>query len=38
MGKHIELGERLCFGFHFYMADSKADGIRQVRRNTTKRT
>ena len=22
-GKHIELGERLCFGFHFYMADSK---------------
>ena len=28
-GKHIELGERLCFGFHFYMADSKADGIRR---------
>jgi alkanesulfonate monooxygenase SsuD/methylene tetrahydromethanopterin reductase-like flavin-dependent oxidoreductase (luciferase family) len=27
IGKHIELGERLCFGFHFYMADSKADGI-----------
>src|SRR5271156_4736152 len=22
-GKHIELGERLCFGFHFYMADSR---------------
>jgi alkanesulfonate monooxygenase SsuD/methylene tetrahydromethanopterin reductase-like flavin-dependent oxidoreductase (luciferase family) len=30
MGKHIELGERLCFGFHFYMADSKADGIRKA--------
>ena len=30
MGKHIELGERLCFGFHFYMADSKADGIRRA--------
>ena len=30
VGKHIELGERLCFGFHFYMADSKADGIREA--------
>jgi alkanesulfonate monooxygenase SsuD/methylene tetrahydromethanopterin reductase-like flavin-dependent oxidoreductase (luciferase family) len=30
MGKHIELGERLCFGFHFYMADSKADGIKRA--------
>ena len=30
MGKQIELGERLCFGFHFYMADSKADGIRRA--------
>jgi alkanesulfonate monooxygenase SsuD/methylene tetrahydromethanopterin reductase-like flavin-dependent oxidoreductase (luciferase family) len=30
MGKHIELGERLCFGFHFYMADSRADGIRRA--------
>jgi alkanesulfonate monooxygenase SsuD/methylene tetrahydromethanopterin reductase-like flavin-dependent oxidoreductase (luciferase family) len=29
-GKQIELGERLCFGFHFYMADSKADGIRRA--------
>jgi alkanesulfonate monooxygenase SsuD/methylene tetrahydromethanopterin reductase-like flavin-dependent oxidoreductase (luciferase family) len=29
-GKHIELGERLCFGFHFYMGDSKADGIRRA--------
>jgi alkanesulfonate monooxygenase SsuD/methylene tetrahydromethanopterin reductase-like flavin-dependent oxidoreductase (luciferase family) len=30
MGKRIELGERLCFGFHFYMADSKQDGIRKA--------
>ena len=30
IGRHIELGERLCFGFHFYMADSKADGIRKA--------
>ena len=30
MGKHIELGERLCFGFHFYMADSKEQGIRKA--------
>jgi alkanesulfonate monooxygenase SsuD/methylene tetrahydromethanopterin reductase-like flavin-dependent oxidoreductase (luciferase family) len=30
MGKHIELGERLCFGFHFYMADSKANGIKRA--------
>jgi alkanesulfonate monooxygenase SsuD/methylene tetrahydromethanopterin reductase-like flavin-dependent oxidoreductase (luciferase family) len=30
MGKQIELGERLCFGFHFYMADSQADGIRRA--------
>jgi len=30
IGWHIELGERLCFGFHFYMADSKADGIRKA--------
>ena len=28
LGKHIELGERLCFGFHFYMADSKEEGIK----------
>src|SRR3954467_3784038 len=32
LGKHIELGERLCFGFHFYMADSKADGINRARK------
>jgi len=30
LGKQIELGERLCFGFHFYMADSKEDGIRRA--------
>jgi alkanesulfonate monooxygenase SsuD/methylene tetrahydromethanopterin reductase-like flavin-dependent oxidoreductase (luciferase family) len=29
-GLHIDLGERLCFGFHFYMADNKADGIRRA--------
>ena len=23
IGKPIELGERLCFGFHFYMANSR---------------
>jgi alkanesulfonate monooxygenase SsuD/methylene tetrahydromethanopterin reductase-like flavin-dependent oxidoreductase (luciferase family) len=32
MGKHIELGERLCFGFHFYMGKSKADGIERARK------
>src|SRR3954464_4615496 len=31
-GKHIELGERLCFGFHFYMGKSKADGIERARK------
>ena len=30
LGKHIELGERLCFGFHFYMADSREAGIRKA--------
>jgi alkanesulfonate monooxygenase SsuD/methylene tetrahydromethanopterin reductase-like flavin-dependent oxidoreductase (luciferase family) len=30
MGKQIELGERLCFGFHFYMADSREAGIRKA--------
>ena len=30
MGKHLELGERLCFGFHFYMADSREAGIRKA--------
>jgi alkanesulfonate monooxygenase SsuD/methylene tetrahydromethanopterin reductase-like flavin-dependent oxidoreductase (luciferase family) len=30
IGKHLELGERLCFGFHFYMADSREQGIREA--------
>ena len=29
-GKHIELGERLCFGFHFYMADSREQGMKEA--------
>jgi alkanesulfonate monooxygenase SsuD/methylene tetrahydromethanopterin reductase-like flavin-dependent oxidoreductase (luciferase family) len=29
-GKHIELGERLCFGFHFYIAESRERGIREA--------
>jgi len=32
IGKPIELGERLCFGFHFYMAESKAAGIEKARK------
>jgi alkanesulfonate monooxygenase SsuD/methylene tetrahydromethanopterin reductase-like flavin-dependent oxidoreductase (luciferase family) len=30
IGRHLELGERLCFGFHFYMADSREQGIREA--------
>ena len=30
-GKHIELGERLCFGFHFYMGESARHGIKRGR-------
>ena len=30
LGKHIELGERLCFGFHFYMADSREKGMKEA--------
>lgn len=30
LGKHLELGERLCFGFHFYMADSREQGMREA--------
>jgi alkanesulfonate monooxygenase SsuD/methylene tetrahydromethanopterin reductase-like flavin-dependent oxidoreductase (luciferase family) len=30
IGKHIELGERMCFGFHFYIADSREEGIREA--------
>ncbi|MDE2005698.1 MAG: LLM class flavin-dependent oxidoreductase [Rhodospirillales bacterium] len=30
IGKEIALGERLCFGFHFFMADSRAAGMREA--------
>ena len=30
LGHHLELGERLCFGFHFYIADSREQGIREA--------
>jgi hypothetical protein len=30
VGKHIELGERLCFGFHFYMANSREQGLKEA--------
>ena len=30
IGKHIELGERLCFGYHFYMADSREQGMKEA--------
>jgi hypothetical protein len=30
LGKHIELGERLCFGFHFFMANSREQGMREA--------
>ena len=30
IGKHLELGERLCFGFHFYIADDRAQGMREA--------
>jgi alkanesulfonate monooxygenase SsuD/methylene tetrahydromethanopterin reductase-like flavin-dependent oxidoreductase (luciferase family) len=29
-GIDLELGERLCFGFHFYLADSREQGIREA--------
>lgn len=29
-GIEIALGERLCFGFHFFIADSREEGIRQA--------
>lgn len=32
LGKHLELGERLCFGFHFYIADSREQGMREAAR------
>jgi alkanesulfonate monooxygenase SsuD/methylene tetrahydromethanopterin reductase-like flavin-dependent oxidoreductase (luciferase family) len=30
LGKQIELGERLCFGFHFYISDSREQGMREA--------
>jgi len=30
IGQHLELGERLCFGFHFYMAPTREQGIREA--------
>jgi alkanesulfonate monooxygenase SsuD/methylene tetrahydromethanopterin reductase-like flavin-dependent oxidoreductase (luciferase family) len=30
IGKQLELGERLCFGFHFYIADDREQGIREA--------
>jgi alkanesulfonate monooxygenase SsuD/methylene tetrahydromethanopterin reductase-like flavin-dependent oxidoreductase (luciferase family) len=30
IGKQLALGERLCFGFHFFIADSREEGIRQA--------
>jgi len=30
IGRHIELGERLAFGFHFFIANSREEGIRQA--------
>src|SRR6266849_6328248 len=29
-GQQLELGERLCFGFHFFIADSREAGIREA--------
>jgi alkanesulfonate monooxygenase SsuD/methylene tetrahydromethanopterin reductase-like flavin-dependent oxidoreductase (luciferase family) len=30
LGRHLELGEGLCFGFHFYIANSREQGIREA--------
>jgi alkanesulfonate monooxygenase SsuD/methylene tetrahydromethanopterin reductase-like flavin-dependent oxidoreductase (luciferase family) len=29
-GEHLKLGERLCFGFHFYLAKNREQGIREA--------
>jgi len=29
-GQHLEPGERLCFGFHFYLAKNREQGIRDA--------
>jgi len=30
IGQYLELGERLCFGFHFYLAPTREQGIREA--------
>jgi alkanesulfonate monooxygenase SsuD/methylene tetrahydromethanopterin reductase-like flavin-dependent oxidoreductase (luciferase family) len=30
LGRQLELGEGLCFGYHFYLADSREQGIREA--------
>ena len=30
VGRHLALGEGLCFGYHFYLADSHEQGIREA--------
>jgi alkanesulfonate monooxygenase SsuD/methylene tetrahydromethanopterin reductase-like flavin-dependent oxidoreductase (luciferase family) len=30
LGIDLELGERMCFGFHFYIADSREQGIKEA--------
>jgi alkanesulfonate monooxygenase SsuD/methylene tetrahydromethanopterin reductase-like flavin-dependent oxidoreductase (luciferase family) len=30
IGKHLEPGERLCFGFHFFIANSREQGMREA--------
>src|SRR5262249_37486384 len=30
LGTDLELGERLCFGFHFFIADSREAGIKEA--------
>src|SRR5262244_2142681 len=30
IGQHLALGERLCFGFHFYIADDREQGMREA--------
>lgn len=30
VGRHLALGEGLCFGYHFYLADSREQGIREA--------
>ena len=30
VGRHLELGEGLCCGYHFHLADSREQGIREA--------